>query len=252
MKLDLIFKIDNLNNIIVKDTTIYEDENSKGDDLHNFRKKDSGSIFVLGYHTIKSDVEYIEPIFVNQHSDCSEYKIQTPKDGYVTLYHIVLPTKDYIDSFSNDEIKAVSYCYYIYDGNVFERKTNDRGERIDTQVCVKTLLEVNKSITTASINSKDYISIWNLQKCLVNLCRQIFDNIGANAKCFNINSLDKELIFKRDIVWMAINIIKYMTKYNMKNEAARIITQLEGCNGICTQTATTNVSGCGCNRQTQK
>ena len=35
---------------------------------------------------------------------------------------------------------------------------------------------------------------------------------------------------------MAINVIKYMSKYNMTAEAARIINQLEGCNGICTGT----------------
>ena len=48
---------------------------------------------------------------------------------------------------------------------------------------------------------------------------------------------------------MAINVIKYMSKYNMKAEAARIINQLEGCNGICTGTNNPEkISGCGCSR----
>ena len=104
----------------------------------------------------------------------------------------------------------------------------------DSKVDLKAILELNPGTSTALIVEKDYISIWNLQKCLVNLCLEIFNNLGAFGKCFNSSSINDELKYKRDLVWMAIHVIKYLTKYNMKAEAARIINQLEGCNGICT------------------
>lgn len=248
MKPGLEIKVDNLNNIVVKDTTVYDSESSVGKSFSSFKQSETGSVFVLEYHRNNNDSEYLSPIIVNSHQPCAEYRIKVPKDGWFTVYHIILPTKECIYSFSEAEMHGITFGYYLDLDNIYDRNRLDaNGNPI--KVSVKEVLEGNTNIATTQLSSKDYISILNLQKCLVNLCQQIFDNLGAFGKCFTADSDSKELIFKRDLVLMAINVIKYMSKYNMKAEAARIINQLEGCNGICTGTNNPKkISGCGCSR----
>ena len=240
MELGLEFKIDNQNNIVVKDTTKYEDV--PNNTFNSFTKFNSGSIYVLGYHYKHNEIEYTKPLYINQHTEYSQYRINVPKDGWITLYHIILPTKEYVDSLPIDVVRETDYVYYIYEGKVYDRNHNDNIVDIDT------MLSVNPNLTSILIDEQDYISIWNLQKCLVDLCLEIFNNLDAFGHCFNSNNISDELKYRRDLVWMAIHVIKYLARYNMKPEAARIINQLEGCNGVCTKTRTKGVRGCGCNK----
>lgn len=255
MTAKLEFKIGNLDNIIIKDTTEYPNPDINNPLSTVYSKLDSGSIIVLGYHRGDNKIEYPYKTFINQHTEQSEYKINVPKDGWITLYHIILPTKEHIDKIrpsSAGTITGSTYCFYIYNNKIYDRNHKDK-EGNDSEIKVKTLLSINPMITNIYIASQDYISICNLQKCLVNLCLDIFKELGITGKCFSKKASDSDLIYKRDLVWMAINVIKYMTKYNMKAEAARIINQLEGCNGICTRTrerSKSDISGCGCNKQT--
>lgn len=248
MKAGLEIKVDNLNNILVKDTTVYEPESSIGKSFDSFKQSETGSVFVLEYHKNDNEKEYISPIIINSHQSSSEYKIKIPKDGWFTVYHIILPTKECISSFSEAEMRGITFGYYLDSDNIYDRnRKDDNGNPL--KVSISEVLEGNTRIATTQLSSQDYISVLNLQKCLVNLCQQIFNNLGAFGKCFATNSNSKELIFKRDLILMAINVIKYMSKYNMTAEAARIINQLEGCNGICTGTNDShNIQGCECNR----
>ena len=42
------------------------------------------------------------------------------------------------------------------------------------------------------------------------------------GKCYTYN-VDKELAIKRDLVWMGINVVRYLVQFNMLAEAERII-----------------------------
>lgn len=243
MKVSSKFKIDNFNNIIVEDTTVYPQ--TQDWTLKSYRKEDSGSVFVLGYHSKDKDIEYISTLYVNLNTDNSQHKIQIPKDGWITLHQIVLPTKEFVDQ-NFDNIKdSKQYIFYIHKNKLYQ-KSKEGNE--DSRVNIETIMSLDSEWHNTCDNEIEYISIWNLQKCLVNLCLEIFNNLGAFGKCFNSSSINDELKYKRDLVWMAIHVVKYLAKHNMKAEAARIINQIEGCNGICTQTKSTRVSGCGCNK----
>lgn len=247
MKPGLEIRADGLDNIIVKDTTVYDKESNVGKSFSTFKQSETGSIFVLEYHKNDNESEYMAPVIVNIHTECTEYKIKIPKDGWFTVHHIILPTKDCIYTFSEAEMHGITFGYYLDLDNIYDRNRLDsKGNPV--KVSIEEVLEGNTNIATTQISSKDYISILNLQKCLVNLCQKIFNNLGAFGQCFKSNTDNSDLIFKRDLVLMAINVVKYMSKYNMKAEAARIISQIEGCNGICTRTNNSQkVSGCGCN-----
>ena len=90
MKPGLEIKVDNLNNIVVKDTTVYDSESSVGKSFSSFKQSETGSVFVLEYHRNNNDSEYLSPIIVNSHQSCAEYRIKVPKDGWFTIYHIIL------------------------------------------------------------------------------------------------------------------------------------------------------------------
>ena len=67
--------------------------------------------------------------------------------------------------------------------------------------------------------------------------------------CWNKYKVNSELIYKRDLVWMAINVVKYLTQCEQLAEADRVIKTIQGCNGLCVSTNLTNsTNGCGCSK----
>ena len=236
--------IDSHNTMIIKDTTQYD----KTSDGSNFAKEDSGSVFVLSYH-YKDDTEIVETKYVNVHKDPLIYSMEVPKDGWLTIHHIILPTKELIESRTNNTLQK--NIYFISNNKIYKisRVTSETDGNIYEEVSdIKTILTANPDSNNVTIQEKDYMSVWNLRQCLASICLEIFNNLDAFGKCFNSKSVDSELKYKRDLVWMALHVIKYLSAFNMKAEAARIINQLEGCNGICTQTRTKDVRGCGCGK----
>jgi len=48
------------------------------------------------------------------------------------------------------------------------------------------------------------------------------------------------------MVWMAINVIKYLVEFNQFAEAQRLIERLSSCNGLCGSNKSSRKGGCGC------
>lgn len=233
-------KVDDFNNIIIKDTTIYDPSNSEGVDFKNYRKEDTESIFVLEYHYKENYISYNF-----EHIEDSEYKIKIPKDGWITIHHLIIPTKKYI--LDKLDILNKQYGYYIDEGQVYDIKhTDDKGN--PKKVAVEELMLINLKVSTIREVHKECVSIYNMQNCFTNICLSLFDNLGDFGQCFKPKGKNDDLIFRRDIVWMAINVIKYLVRFNMYAKADSIINQIEGCNGVCTDTLDKTVSGCGCNQ----
>ena len=114
-------------------------------------------------------------------------------------------------------------------------------------VSIDEVINRNPEGTTISIIKKNYVSVCFLKKCYVNLCQQLFKS-NILTECSNFNKNNCELIFQRDLVWMALNVIHYYTELNQLAEAERIIEQLgRGCNGLCkSNESNVSKSGCGC------
>lgn len=59
------------------------------------------------------------------------------------------------------------------------------------------------------------------------------------------------LIYNRDIIWMAINVIKYLIELGQYYEAQRVLEDITQCGGICKDVMvdknTIGGGGCGCN-----
>ena len=231
--------------VIIEDNTEYLSETSTGTSKGGFKYSDTVSVIVLQHNKTQKTVVQ-NPTYDYHTSDYIEVPVGF--DGWFTVNYIVLPNKDWFDrerdKSSGSALGLYKIVYFVDNGYIYKYVN---GEIVGASI--EEVLEINPIDTTISKTSKDYVSICFLQKCYVNLCQQIFNDRGF-SQCWNKNSVDSELVYKRDLVWMAINVIKYLTEFNQLAEVERIIEQIMSCNGLCTnsQIYKSSNTGCGCNK----
>lgn len=231
--------------VIIEDNTEYLSETSTGISKGGFKYSDTVSVVVLQHNKTQETVVK-SPTYDYHTSDYIEVPVGF--DGWFTINYIVLPNKAWFDrereKSSGSALGLYDIVYFVDNGYIYKYVNGE----IDG-ASIEEVLEVNPINTTISKTSKGYVSICFLQKCYVNLCQQIFNDRGF-SQCWNKNSVDSELVYKRDLVWMAINVIKYLTEFNQLAEVERIIEQINGCNGLCKSNSTYQPasSGCGCSK----
>ena len=130
-------------------------------------------------------------------------------DGFYTLVTLKIPKGDGLEYYYKD-----GKYYHYYD-----------------EIELSTLLEMNPNVTNLDITYEYYFQTCRLRKCYVDVCYQIFDQV-ASINC-NKTALNKELTYKRDLLWSALNVINYMTEIDQFEEAERLLERIMGCNGIC-------------------
>lgn len=231
--------------IIVSDISTYLAEDFSGTVKGKFKYSDTVSIDVL-QHNKTTETIYRDPIYT-KHDTLQPINIPVEFDGWFDVIHLVLPS---IEWFNKEIDKSEGSALGLYD-LVYFSDGIDIYKYLDgnvSQVTINEVLEVNPINTTISKTNRDYISICFLRKCYINLCQQIFEDRGF-SHCWNKNKVDSELIYKRDLVWMAINVIKYLTECKQLAEVERIIETIQGCNGLCVSSnLTSKTNGCGCSK----
>lgn len=242
MELDIAVSTNNDCSIVIKDNTKYwtNNETAKGE----FKYSDSVSIDVINLNKVSENIVKDYKITIHR-SQNESILIPIKFDGWFTIKHIVIPNKEWFDrelaKQTNSALGLYSIVYYA-DAKTIYKYVDGQSYAIP----LEEILEINPVNTTISITSKDYVSICFLTKCYINLCQQIFENRGF-TQCWNKNNIDSELIYKRDLVWMAINVIKYMVECSQLCEVERIIELLHSCNGVCgDKKIRSNGNECGC------
>ena len=231
----------NKNQIIVTDvSTTYLAEDDPSFSLNCFRKSDTQSIVIASINKLKGE-EVATSTIGNI--------INIDRDGWLTIYYLVLPTKEWFirASKTSNILDLYDIVYYVSKGNVYwyQSDTQEFGQVHQLQELID-LAQLPNVKTTLSYAKADKVSIFNLEKCYINLCQQIFESRGF-SQCYNKNNIDSELIYKRDLVWMALNVIKYLAECNQPYEVERIIELLYSCNGVCgDKKVRSNGKGCGC------
>lgn len=218
----------------------YLPESSQEDIVGRFKYEDTISISVLKLN--KTDNSIIEsPLFTSHEKSPSYITIPTKFDGWFTLNYIVIPTKEWFDK-SSEKLSQYDTVYYSDGTNIYKYFNEE-----STIVEIEELIERNESGTTISRVTQDFTSICFLKKCFINLCKEIYE-IRGFSKCKPKGNLDSDKIYNRDLLWMTINIISYLTEFGQLAEAERLIEQIGGaCNGICKQYNTESYkNGCGC------
>ena len=231
--------------IMVSDISTYLAEDFSGTVKGKFKYSDTVSIDVL-QHNKTTETVYRDPIYT-KHDTLQPINIPVEFDGWFDVIHLVLPS---IEWFNREIDKSEGSALGLYD-LVYFSDGIDIYKYLDgnvSQVTIIEVLEVNPINTTVSKTNRDYVSICFLRKCYINLCQQIFEDRGF-SRCWNKNKVDSELIYKRDLVWMAINVIKYLTECEQLAEVERIIETIQGCNGLCVSSnLTSKKNGCGCSK----
>ena len=231
--------------IIVSDVSTYLAEDFSGTVKGKFKYSDTVSIDVL-QHNKTTETVYRDPIYT-KHDTLQPINIPVEFDGWFDVIHLVIPS---IEWFNREIDKSEGSALGLYDLVYFSDGIDIYkylGGNV-SQVTINEVLEVNPINTTISKTNRDYVSICFLRKCYINLCQQIFEDRGF-SHCWNKNKVDSELIYKRDLVWMAINVIKYLTECEQLAEVERIIETIQGCNGLCVSSnLTSKTNGCGCSK----
>ena len=242
MNLNIQISTNNDCSINILDKSLYPMSSSS---VGQFSYADSASVVAIALNKISS-TSWTDYKIVSHDKPMKTITMPINFDGWFTVKYIVLPTKDWflreLRKLVNSSLGLYSIVYYT-DGETIYKYVNQESVAVPAEE----ILQVNPENTTLSVVEKDSISICFLQKCYINLCQQIFESKGLTS-CWNKNNVDSELIYKRDLVWMAINVIEYMTKKNQLYEAERIIELLHSCNGVCGDKKVIS-NGCGCSER---
>lgn len=246
MELNINILTDNKCKLIIKDLSEYLPESSDTTTKGKFKFSETISIDVLSHNKQQESVN--KSILYSAHETNDPIQMPVTFDGWFTITHIVLPSKEWLDNeLKKSEASSISLYSLIYvsDGSNIYKYSSEQLQEVE----IDELLEVNTVDTTISRVQKEYVSICYLRKCYINLCYQIFNNRGL-APCFEKSNVNSELVYKRDLLWMSLNVIKYLTQFNQLAEAERIIEKITGCNGLCTSYNIQQTHGCGCTQYT--
>ena len=250
MNIDIKVCTSNTCEVIIKDITPtggesgYLPESFTGVATGRFRRSDTVTIDMLILN--KTEGQEIQTPRFN--TENKVINIPVKFDGWFNVCRVVLPSKEWFERELNKETGSAiqSYDIVYYSDGEYLYKYTDGNYQVAT---IEEITDRNTEGTTISRVFKNYVSICFLKKCYLSLCQQIFNSRGF-SKCWNRSQIESDLVFRRDLVWTAINVIKYRVEFNQLAEAQRVIEQIGGCNGLCkSEFRQTSNHGCGCAKE---
>lgn len=213
------------------------------DQYGSFRYEDTVTINILTSLDSKEEVVDIK-------YDINEHKVEDLEDkselsffgdGVYRVHHVILPTLEWLDEFKSKGYHLDIYeeIYVYVDGGVFKLENEQLIPFDITQIpfinpCTKSTLTYDIQYT---------FSTCQLQECYYKYCKEYFNNLCN--QCWK----DSEYIKNRDLLWMSINIIRYLLDLGRLFEAQNIIEKLHKCSGLCYNTnvkVKSTYAGCGC------
>ena len=210
----------------------------------------------LAHQYMQSEVAFIDVLYPLNGTQYEQYILSTPyetnsfkleKDSCYTVKHIIVPTDSWLKRMEKEGVNLdtkYSLTYFIKDNTPYKYI---KGEII--KVDIDEIIELDADKITPISSTNNFVSICFLKKCYINLCKQILNNRGFSP-CIDKSTIDRNLSYKRDIVWMTINVIKSLSDLNQLSEVQRLIDMLtNNCTGICTTSSVnTNSNDCGCSK----
>lgn len=235
--------------VIIKDLTEtgnsgYLPETSDVTVKGRFKYSDTVSIDLL-QHNKSTGIKLSDPVYSLHNKVVDNITLPVKFDGWFTVLHIVLPSKEWFDKELSKETGSALTLYetvYYTDGTKLYKYING----LSQEISISEITERNTENTTISRVCENYVSICFLKKCYISLCQKIL-NERCFSECPEKMNVDSDLVFRRDYVWMAINVIKYLVQFEQLAEAQGIIERIAGCNGLCqSEYKRMPSNGCGC------
>lgn len=182
------------------------------------------------------------------------------KDGKFTAVHMILPKM-----FEGYEpITNICYVYSASDSVIYKYNKTDNTTEKFTNLCdfikdtynypyvdsygfhYRITPKGKETINIAIDRQHEVFSTQYLYECYVNICKSLFNKVSdlCTSKCEKQNS--KDSIWKRDFLWMTINVVNYYVELSQLDSAQDILDRvLNTCNGICKNSVNANDCGCG-------
>lgn len=155
--------------------------------------------------------------------DSTYFKID--KDGYYVVDHIIIPTVQWYNEVSAEQL-ALYDVVYLTDGDKLFKVVDGAFE----ECTIKELMERNIYATTIMRTKIDVFFTGHLQECYINYCKRIFDSYSSSRCLPSTKNMDT---FSRDFVWMTLNIIDYLISFKQYLEAQTLLEMFVSCNGLC-------------------
>lgn len=231
--------------LITKDITEVSDsgkgylpESSTLTSINQFRYSDTISLHIFTYNKVDSNNNEIYLEF-HKHGSTPEFQIDMFKhDGYVVYNYIVIPTKEWVDAHPNEVSKYELGVFYSDGTRLYKKDQYFEGE-----VQISDILAVDDFVnSTVSRVDTDIVVICNLKDCYLYYCNQIINN--KLTICYSKNQ-NKDLLYKRDLVWMSLNIIDFLSEKQEFMAAQELIERLFNCTGLCISKKILG-NDCGC------
>lgn len=166
--------------------------------------KNHVQVFLLQYNDT-----YTEVFIKNSPNKTISFK--NPQDGFYNVCKITLPLE----------------------GEVYYKKGKFYHNNVE--ISLEELLE----IPNLNIQCSYFFSTFYLKRCFIKVCQEIFN---ARQSMCDYKDIDQSLVYKRDLLWSALNVIQYMAETDQMIEATRLLDEITKCNGLCSK------GGCGCER----
>ena len=194
--------------------------------------------------------ETFEQSSIVPHIDIDIDEITMNTDGLKQIDHYIIPTQEWFNYVLERDITAFDAYSIVYFFDTTEEKFYKYLNGSLVQVELNEILEVNTTNTTIIKESLNTFQMCHLEECFYKLCKYLLENMPCTDPCFDekMKGFAGEIL-NRDIVWMAINAIKYCIEQQQFFRAQAIIEQMETCWGICRDLDNINSSnykGCGC------
>lgn len=220
----------------------YQPETSKIASYERYRYSDCYTFNIVMYEE-KGEESLYKTAISCHNTSIDESRITLSKDGIYNVHHIIIPSIDWLeDKLINDLDFLDGYKgIYVTDGEYIYKFKDDK-----YTICKpEEIVEVNPYKTTLFRASMSIFSIYHLYECYINMCITLLNDPNA---CTCARGTDSEMIFKRDFVWMAINVIEYYIERDQLYAAEEVLNEINSCGGFCQGTLNPVKSGCGCGK----
>ena len=210
-------------------------------------------------HTVTVNVLYsidskenmvMDQFSIVPHTDIDIDNITMEKDGLKQIDHYIIPNEEWLDYVIQMDPTSLDSYSLVYYFNKQDESFYKYHQGSSVKVEPKEVFEVNTDTTTLIKTSVNTFQICHLEECFFKICLYLLENMPCTDPCFNdkMKGFVGEVL-NRDIIWMAINVIKYCLQLEQYYRAQAILEQIETCWGICKQlnkNNSSNYSGCGC------
>lgn len=244
--MNLTFELSLLNNCVlrIEDTTHRTREYLPEDSFiyareKRFKYSDTYTVNIIKYKSVE-DEEVLDVIFSQHSADLDEAYYRLKKDGHYIIDHLIVPSVECCQRLIQEEVLNEYDLRYATDGIKFY-KCDLEGNLNECPFEEIYYLNPNADSTISKV-SQDTFSICYLNNCYLNLCNQEFNKLIKN-RC----QTQQNKNFEIDLIWMAINAIKYNVEFgeDYLDLAQAILEDITRCSTVCSPIIS-KPHGCNC------